>query len=150
MPSRPLPPMLDQAQGILQSEDLVGLADSSYYEGNQLKACEGKASRFTSPFLMSQKPSPQRAVLRAGSSVMTPAKTVIFAHKETRWPPAAKRTQKTANGWCVAKARPPLAANARYADTVWAEKPRLGKSSAGNMKRSLSATNSGWDKHRAS
>ncbi|MGH8498222.1 MAG: transposase [Methylococcales bacterium] len=37
-----LAPMLDKAQEILQSEHLTGLADSGYYEGNQLKACEEK------------------------------------------------------------------------------------------------------------
>lgn len=35
-----LAPMLTKAQDILQSENLTGLADSGYYEGNQLKTCE--------------------------------------------------------------------------------------------------------------
>ena len=35
-----LAPMLVKAQDILQSEKLTGLADSGYYEGTQLKACE--------------------------------------------------------------------------------------------------------------
>ena len=35
-----LAPMLEQAQAILDSEDLTGLADSGYYEGHQLKRCE--------------------------------------------------------------------------------------------------------------
>jgi len=35
-----LAPMLAKAQDILQSENLTGLADSGYYEGNQLKTCE--------------------------------------------------------------------------------------------------------------
>jgi transposase len=35
-----LAPMLAKAQNILQSENLTGLADSGYYEGNQLKTCE--------------------------------------------------------------------------------------------------------------
>jgi transposase len=38
--SHQLAPMLEQAQGLLQSENLAGLADSGYYEGNQLKTCE--------------------------------------------------------------------------------------------------------------
>lgn len=33
-------PMADKAQQVLQSEELTVLADSGYYEGNQLKACE--------------------------------------------------------------------------------------------------------------
>jgi transposase len=35
-----LAPMLAKAQDILQSGQLTGLADSGYYDGNQLKACE--------------------------------------------------------------------------------------------------------------
>lgn len=35
-----LAPMLNQAQEILRSEQLTGLADSGYFEGNQLKSCE--------------------------------------------------------------------------------------------------------------
>lgn len=35
-----LAPMLIKAQEILQSENLAGLADSGYYDGNQLKSCE--------------------------------------------------------------------------------------------------------------
>ncbi|HEY8036093.1 MAG TPA: IS1182 family transposase [Methylobacter sp.] len=35
-----LAPMLEKAQGLLQAENLTGLADSGYYEGNQLKTCE--------------------------------------------------------------------------------------------------------------
>ncbi|MGH8560118.1 MAG: transposase [Methylococcales bacterium] len=35
-----LAPMLEKTQEVLQSENLVGLADNGYYEGNQLKACE--------------------------------------------------------------------------------------------------------------
>jgi transposase len=35
-----LAPMLNQAQEILLSEHLTGLADSGYFEGNQLKTCE--------------------------------------------------------------------------------------------------------------
>jgi transposase len=35
-----LAPMLEKAQEILQSENLTGLADAGYYEGNQLKTCE--------------------------------------------------------------------------------------------------------------
>jgi hypothetical protein len=35
-----LAPMLEKAQEILQSENLTGLADSGYYEGNQIKTCE--------------------------------------------------------------------------------------------------------------
>lgn len=35
-----LAPMLEQAQSLLQSENLTGLADSGYYEGHQLKTCE--------------------------------------------------------------------------------------------------------------
>jgi len=35
-----LAPMLAKAQGLLQAENLTGLADSGYYEGNQLKTCE--------------------------------------------------------------------------------------------------------------
>lgn len=35
-----LAPMLEQAQSMLQSEHLTGLADSGYYEGHQLKRCE--------------------------------------------------------------------------------------------------------------
>ena len=35
-----LAPMLAKAQDILQAENLTGLADSGYYEGNQLKTCE--------------------------------------------------------------------------------------------------------------
>lgn len=35
-----LAPMLAKAQDILHSENLTGLADSGYYEGNQLKICE--------------------------------------------------------------------------------------------------------------
>lgn len=38
--SHQLVPMLEKAQNILQSENLTGLADSGYYEGNQLKTCE--------------------------------------------------------------------------------------------------------------
>lgn len=38
--SHQLAPMLAQAQEFLQSENLTGLADSGYYEGNQLKTCE--------------------------------------------------------------------------------------------------------------
>jgi len=38
--SQQLSPMLEKAQDILQSEALTGLADSGYYEGRQLKACE--------------------------------------------------------------------------------------------------------------
>lgn len=35
-----LAPMLAKAQDLLQAENLTGLADSGYYEGNQLKTCE--------------------------------------------------------------------------------------------------------------
>jgi hypothetical protein len=35
-----LVPMLAKAQDILHSENLTGLTDSGYYEGNQLKTCE--------------------------------------------------------------------------------------------------------------
>jgi hypothetical protein len=35
-----LAPMLAKAQDILHSENLTGLADSGYYEGDQLKTCE--------------------------------------------------------------------------------------------------------------
>jgi transposase len=35
-----LAPMLEKAQEILQSENLTGLADSGYFEGNQIKTCE--------------------------------------------------------------------------------------------------------------
>ncbi len=38
--SHQLSPMLEKAQEILESQDLTVLADSGYYEGNQLKACE--------------------------------------------------------------------------------------------------------------
>lgn len=38
--SHQLVPMLAKAQDILHSENLTGLADSGYYEGNQLKTCE--------------------------------------------------------------------------------------------------------------
>ena len=38
-----LAPMLAKAQDILQSENLTGLADSGYYEGNQLKTCEDQS-----------------------------------------------------------------------------------------------------------
>jgi len=38
--SHQLAPMLAKAQDILQSENLTGLADSGYYEGNQIKTCE--------------------------------------------------------------------------------------------------------------
>jgi transposase len=38
-----LAPMLAKAQAILQSENLTGLADSGYYEGNQLKTCEDQS-----------------------------------------------------------------------------------------------------------
>jgi transposase len=35
-----LAPMLEKAQDLLQTENLVALADSGYYDGNQLKTCE--------------------------------------------------------------------------------------------------------------
>jgi transposase len=35
-----LSPMLEQAQEVLQSDKLTGLADSGYYDGDQLKICE--------------------------------------------------------------------------------------------------------------
>lgn len=35
-----LSPMLEKAQAILHAEALIGLADSGYYEGHQLKRCE--------------------------------------------------------------------------------------------------------------
>jgi transposase len=35
-----LAPMLAKAQDILQSDNLVGLGDAGYYDGNQLKTCE--------------------------------------------------------------------------------------------------------------
>lgn len=38
--SQQLAPMLKKAQEVLQSENLTGLADTGYYEGNQLKQCE--------------------------------------------------------------------------------------------------------------
>nr|VFK69045.1 MAG: Transposase [Candidatus Kentron sp. UNK]VFK73784.1 MAG: Transposase [Candidatus Kentron sp. UNK] len=38
--TKQLAPMLENAQEVLQPEDLVGLADSGYYDGNQIKACE--------------------------------------------------------------------------------------------------------------
>jgi transposase len=38
--SHQLSPMLEQAQEILQSDKLTGLADSGYYNGDQLKSCE--------------------------------------------------------------------------------------------------------------
>ncbi|WP_262966637.1 transposase [Methylobacter psychrophilus] len=38
-----LAPMLAKAQAILQSENLTELADSGYYEGNQLKTCEDQS-----------------------------------------------------------------------------------------------------------
>ncbi|VFN04543.1 MAG: hypothetical protein BECKG1743E_GA0114224_112662 [Candidatus Kentron sp. G] len=38
--TKQLAPMLESAQEILQSENLTGLADSDYYDGNQIKACE--------------------------------------------------------------------------------------------------------------
>ncbi len=38
--SHQLVPMLEKAQNILRSENLTGLADSGYYEGNLLKTCE--------------------------------------------------------------------------------------------------------------
>ncbi len=38
--SQQLAPMLEKAQGILQAENLTGLADTGYYNGTQLKLCE--------------------------------------------------------------------------------------------------------------
>ncbi|MCK4705260.1 MAG: transposase, partial [Gammaproteobacteria bacterium] len=38
--SQQLAPMLKKAQQVLQSKSLTGLADTGYYEGNQLKQCE--------------------------------------------------------------------------------------------------------------
>jgi transposase len=38
--SQQLAPMLKKAQQVMQSENLTGLADTGYYEGNQLKQCE--------------------------------------------------------------------------------------------------------------
>ncbi len=38
--SQQLAPMLKKAQEVLQSENLTGLADTGYYEGNNLKECE--------------------------------------------------------------------------------------------------------------
>lgn len=38
--SHQLVPMLAKVQDILHSENLIGLADSGYYEGNQLKIYE--------------------------------------------------------------------------------------------------------------
>ena len=38
--TKQLAPMLEKAQEVLHSEDLSGLADSGYYDGNQIKACE--------------------------------------------------------------------------------------------------------------
>jgi len=38
--SQQLAPMLKKAQQVLQSVNLTGLADTGYYEGNQLKQCE--------------------------------------------------------------------------------------------------------------
>lgn len=35
-----LTPMLEKAQEIVESDDLIGLGDSGYYNGTQLKACE--------------------------------------------------------------------------------------------------------------
>ena len=35
-----LAPMLEKAQEIMDSESLIGLGDSGYYNGSQLKACE--------------------------------------------------------------------------------------------------------------
>ena len=39
--SHQLSPMMEQSQKIMQSEHLTGLADSGYYDGDQLKSCEG-------------------------------------------------------------------------------------------------------------
>nr|VFJ91367.1 MAG: Transposase [Candidatus Kentron sp. H]VFJ93985.1 MAG: Transposase [Candidatus Kentron sp. H]VFJ99138.1 MAG: Transposase [Candidatus Kentron sp. H] len=38
--TKQLAPMLEKAREILQSENLTGLADSGYYDGNQIKTCE--------------------------------------------------------------------------------------------------------------
>ncbi len=39
--SHQLSPMLEKSQEIMQSDKLTGLADSGYYDGDQLKKCEG-------------------------------------------------------------------------------------------------------------
>ena len=39
--SHPLFPMMEKSQEIMQSDKLTGLADSGYYDGDQLKSCEG-------------------------------------------------------------------------------------------------------------
>ena len=39
--SHQLSPMLERSQEIMQSDKLTGLADSGYYDGDQLKSCEG-------------------------------------------------------------------------------------------------------------
>lgn len=38
--TKQLAPMLEKAQKVLQFENIVGLADSGYYDGNQIKICE--------------------------------------------------------------------------------------------------------------
>ncbi|WP_411727856.1 transposase, partial [Methyloglobulus sp.] len=40
--SQQLMPMVDKAQAILASGNLTVLADSGYYEGDQIKQCEGQ------------------------------------------------------------------------------------------------------------
>ncbi|MGH8498484.1 MAG: transposase [Methylococcales bacterium] len=79
-----LAPMLDKAQEILESERLTGLADSGYYEGNQLKICE--ENNITVYVVLpdqSAKASPSLAALPATSSTMTPNKTATCVRKDS-------------------------------------------------------------------
>ena len=81
--TKQLAPMLENAQEVLQPEDLVGLADSGYYDGNQIKACEEQNITVYVAIPDKSKKSLKKGVLLESSSNMTQRRIAISARRQT-------------------------------------------------------------------
>ena len=75
--------MLEKAREILQSENLTGLADSSYYDGNQIKTCEEQNFTGYVPIPDKSKKIAEEGHFTRERFQLISRKIVISVHRET-------------------------------------------------------------------
>jgi hypothetical protein len=81
--SQQLAPMLAKAQDILQSDNLTGLADAGYYDGNQLKICAEQALSVYVPVPRYSSKAEKHGLFTREQFNYDSEITFIAAHKDT-------------------------------------------------------------------